>query len=66
MDWITKIENTRHWHFMPEPQQQAAVKSYLMTPPGISISKNWRLFLARLFGVGKMEPGYPDLKTMAH
>lgn len=64
MDWMTKIEITRQWHFMPDTKQQAAVKSYLMTHPGISTSDDWWLFLARLFGIEMMKPGSLDLERV--
>ena len=66
MDWMTRLAIKRQWHFMPDTYQRAAVKAYLMTHPGISTSDDWWLFLARLFGVGKVEPGYLDLKNMVH
>ncbi len=62
MDWTTKFEITRQWSFRPDQQQQSAVKAYLITHPGISTSDDWWLYLARLFGLGKMEPGYLDLE----
>lgn len=66
MDWMTKIEIARQWHFMADIKQQAAVKSYLLTHPGISTSDDWWLYLARLFGIGKMEPGCLDLESLVH
>ena len=66
MDWMTKIEISQQWHYMPEIKQQAAVKAYLITHPGISSSDDWWLFLARLFGVGKMGARCMDLESLVH
>ena len=66
MYWMTKIEIARQWHYIPETKQQSTVKAYLMTHPGISTSDDWWLYLARLFGVGKMEPGYLGLESLVH
>lgn len=33
---------------------------------GISFNDDWWLFLARLFGVGKLDPGYLDLEGLVH
>ena len=41
MDWMTKIEIARQWHYMPETNQQAFEKAYLMTHPGINTSDDW-------------------------
>ena len=64
MDWMTKIGIARQWHFTPEIKQQAAVKAFLKTHPGISTGDDWWLYLARLFGVGKLVPGYLDLESL--
>lgn len=62
MDWMTKLEIARQWNFMPDIKRQAAMRSYLMLHPAISTSDDWWLFLARLFGIGKIGPGHLNLE----
>ncbi len=66
MDWVTKLEVYKQWHTLNEIKQQAVVTSYLVTHPGISTSDDWWLFLARLFGIGKLVSGYLDLEGVVH
>lgn len=66
MDWMTRLEIVRQCHYMPYTQQQAAANAYMMAHPGIISSEDWWLFLAMLFGIGKMEPGYLDLESLVH
>lgn len=64
MDWLTKLKILQHWHAQSTLKQQALVKGYIATHPGISTSDDWLLYLAEVFGIGRMNPGYLDLDRM--
>lgn len=64
MDWMTKLQILQHWHVQSEAKQRALVKSYLITHPGISTSDDWLRYLAGVFGIGRMDPGYLDLDSL--
>jgi len=64
MDWMTKLKILQYWHAQSTPKQQALVKGYITTHPGISTSDDWLLYLAEVFGVGKFDSGYLDLDSM--
>lgn len=64
MDWMTKLKILQHWHAQSTPTQQALTKGYITTHPGISTSDDWMLYLAEVFGIGRMEQSYLDLDSM--
>lgn len=66
MDWVTKLTVLKHWHVQSESRQQAMVRDYLVTHPGISTSDDWLAYLAATFGVGRMQPGPFDLGNLVH
>ncbi|MGA7277039.1 MAG: hypothetical protein WBW79_03800 [Desulfocapsaceae bacterium] len=66
MDWVTKLTVLKHWHVQSELRQQAMVRDYLVTHPGISTSDDWLAYLAATFGVGRMQPGSIDLGNLVH
>ena len=66
MDSMTKLQVKQCWHVQSEVKQRALVKSYLMTHPGISTSDDWLRYLAGVFGIGRMHPGYLDLDSLVH
>lgn len=66
MDWVTKLTVIKHWHVQSDLRQRVMVKEYLATHPGISTSDDWLAYLAAIFGVGRMQPGYPDLENLVH
>lgn len=66
VDWVTKLTVLKHWHVQSELRQQAMVRDYLVTHPGISTSDDWLAYLAATFGVGRMQPGPIDLGNLVH
>ncbi|MGI9537888.1 MAG: hypothetical protein ACR2PB_12515 [Desulfocapsaceae bacterium] len=66
MDWMTKLQVMKYWHVQSELKQRALVKGYLATHPGISTSDDWLRYLAGMFGIGRMNPGYLDLNSLVH
>ena len=66
MDWVTKLKVLKYWHFQSDMKQRALVKGYLATHPGISTSDDWLLYLAEVFGIGRMHPSYLDLDNLVH
>ena len=66
MDAMTQLQVMQIWHVQSEAKQRALMKSYLMTHPGISTGDDWLRFLAGVFGIGRLAPGYPDLDSLVH
>ncbi len=63
MDLMTKLQILQHWHAQSSLKQQALVKGYIVTHPGISTSDDWFLYLAGVFGIGKMQSGDMDIDS---
>jgi len=66
MDWMTRLQVMRCWHVQSRIKQQALVRGYLTTHPGISTSDDWHCYLAGVFGIGRMNPGYLDIDSLVH
>lgn len=66
MDWMSKLQIMKCWSVQSEKKQQALVRNYLLTHPGISSSDDWIRYLAGVFGIGNVEPGYLDLDSKMH
>ena len=66
MDWMIKLTVFKLWHTQSDIRQRAMVKDYFNLHPGISSSDDWWKYLAAMFGIGKLEPGYLDLERLVH
>ena len=66
MDAMTKLQVLQHWHAQSSLKQQALVKGYLMSHPGISTSDDWLFYLAGVFGVTRERQGQFDLDSLVH
>ena len=66
MDWMTSYRYSSPGTLRAICWQKAMIKDYLNLYPGISTSDDWLLYLARMFGVGRLDSGYLELESMVH